>query len=402
MKNKRYLLLGLLNIFDLLLILSIVYFLSSSVTSLYIVIGIVLFFFILMIIKTYSKNGLGEVVDLDEETSWLKEYLSVVAQAEKLKGEKIEVKFVKQIRIPNSAFYSNKVVYINVSNPIHKDYFEGMLAHELGHAISGFGDRTILMSLSISTILANMFQAIRYDHLKKRKYKINKVLNGMTYLMILILSYKDIFFLNKYFIEEEFLANDYALQLTDGHSLRTYYYKVHKSRKFVHDRFDMKHPPVKDMLDRMESQMSMSVYEEDVYHIKNKIYYIKETDNREEISIKKHNFYYHVATHDDPKVVATLSNNFLRGNGTKKDIDKAIEYSLLAIELGNDMSLYNLAHIYEGLKEYEVALGYLEQAKEKGLKNMDKAIDRVKKKHNDIQELLLSSTIQKEVDDEKD
>lgn len=382
MSKSKYIQLLLLNLFDLFLIMGIGHIISGfNIMGSYILLGIALIIFSIMFIKSKSSKSYGTEVTSSKNIDILEDSMHLVKKAEELKGDKLQIKFVENEVIINSAFYANKVVYINVKNPVKKDYFEGMLAHELGHAITGFGDGIIYFALSLTSITASIITGLRYSYMKRKKKSINKYLDSILYGIIMVLSYKDHFFFNKFIKEDEIKANDYALELTDGHSLRTYYYKVLRSRNFEADRFDLRHPPVNVMLDRMESQMNLDEHELDIFHINSKIYFVRNTVNKEDIESKKHNYYLNIADHSNQQILNKLSNDFLRGNGTTKDNDKAIFYSLKAVEQGSVMALYNLGLIYEQNEDYELALSYLYKAQEKELRNVHVAINRINKKY---------------------
>ena len=374
------------DIIEMILICTFFYFLSNkSVTILMMAFGLTIFMYLLLTFKILLKNPFGKSLVDNAYDNLDEKYQDMFKQAELLKGSKIDFKYVNFKQLINSAFYFNSTVYINTHGNVKGDYFEGLLAHELGHAVSGFGDYSWVMSYRFSTLVSNLVLSIRNRITYKRK-KVNKILDNITYPIIRLLGFVDIFTMYPYIYAEEFKANEIALKLSDGHALRTYYYSLYKRRKFKHNRFDLKHPPVDEMIYKMESLMNLTEYQKDVYHIGNKIYFVTNAKRNKDISIKKHLFYQHVATHDDVEVLVHLSNNYLKGIGTSIDYDKAIEYSLKSVELGYDRGYINLALISEKLDKYDDSLYYLNRAKELELKNVDRILNRVLKKIESIKE----------------
>jgi len=379
MSNSKYILMFLVNLLELVVIISLLIISSLNSIIVLILIGFIGVLYSSIIFKSMNKKTFGEPLEKEGFSDWITKYQYLIEEAEKLKGNKLDVRFVENDQIISPAFYHRNTVYINTKHPLKKEYFEGMLAHELGHAISGFGDYLHLTSLSISTMLVSLIVNGRYVYLMKRN-KINRFLDNIIYMIVMILSYKDHLLLNRFSKEEEYLANYYATKLTDGHSLRTYYYRVLNQRHFLEDRYDLRHPSPMEMIKQMELEMNLTVYEKDVYPIDNRIYYVTSGLDNDYILKIKHEYYLNVASHDNEFVLNTLSNDFLRGSGTEKNYDKAIEFSMKSIEIGSKMALYNLALIYEHLRDYEVSLDYLYKGRKESLKNIDKAIIRVEKK----------------------
>lgn len=336
-------------------------------------------------LKQYQKNPFGESKDI-KEIDFDDRYLDMIQKAEEIKGSKIPVKFIEFERLHYPAFYHKGTVYINSADQSYPlQYIEGLIAHELGHAISGYGDDYVLAQVKMSNVVRALIVNIRYSFMKKKNKEMNKYVEGFLYYLMKSLTWLDEIILFKYLRREEFQANKNACLISDGHSLRTYYYHVHRRRRKQKYEFDVIHPTPRTMILHMEKFMDLDEYNKDVYAVGDKIYYVVNKMNVKEQNIAKFNFYIHKANQDNPYVNNRLSDCYLKGKGVEKDVDKALFYALKAETQGSTKGFYDIGSCYELKEDFDNALTYYTKAKKEGSTAAARKIRSITKKATDLQ-----------------
>jgi hypothetical protein len=312
-----------------------------------------------MLRQVYKKDLFKET--LAQNTK----YSSLIAKAESIKNEPIKVSYVSIPTLYNPAFYHNKVVYINLAGKgLESQYEEGMLAHELGHAISGYADQFIFLNIRISVIFRTIVLNMRNRVLAKNK-ALPKWFDFILYYSLFFLSFIDDLILYRFIRQEEFEANKYACMITSGHSLRTYYYKMHLRYKRQMYPFDLLHPSPKAMIDEMNTFMEIDDLDKPIYHVDYRVYYVERLDKEEDINSLKFSFYARHSNTNHIRVLDTLSHYYMRGIGTERDLDKALHYAYISCHNHNIRGCYNMGLIYEMLEEYTLALNHFMMAQDK-------------------------------------
>ncbi len=343
-----------LNIIMSFLELAIVLFFTFKYGNITIQIFIISLYILLLLFQLIRGNKRNLFEEVKVENNQFENYIELINKTKEYKPN-LQYKYVEYKNLPSPAFYFKDTVYINTAAKIEPEYFEGMLAHELGHATTKLGDYINNVALRLSTIFANMIFMLRVN-IKTRNNILFKILDNILFSIYNILSIPDHLVLNRYVREDEFLANSYACKITDGRSLRTYYYKTHIRQDKYIIRYDFKHPSAKDMMYKMEQEMNITSYEQDVYAIKNRIFYIKNSDKNEKL-IKTHNYYLHCTLHDKD-ISFKLARNFELGRGCDISINQAVAFYTKATNLLHEKAPYNLAEIYNKQENLDQAIKY--------------------------------------------
>lgn len=338
-------------------------------------------------IKQIRSNPFKKlVVDSDQEK--LDEYKELIEKAISLKGKDVPIYFVKYKPLLNPAFYYKGAVYINIATNRMPEYaFEGLLAHEFGHAISGYADRLVYLNIRITVLLATLIKQFRQRIINKKKKLPNKYLDGFLYYLMRFISLGDDLLLYRFIREEEHKANRIACSLTDGHSLRTYYYYVGQRKKKDNYNFDLLHPFPFDMIDQMEPLMSINDKYHCIYPVDHKIYYIDHKERKTDLRQLKFEYYKDLAIQvfgnkelkNTNYILEYVGNAYEKGIGTMPNLGQAILFYQRSVEKGSTIAHLKLGRAYEKSTQYEQALVHYRLAKENN-HNVDAAIKRVEQR----------------------
>lgn len=362
MRIRRFIILNILgSILELSFILYVLHFFDPLYMYVYLILFLVLV--TIQIIKTIKLTMFEEI---NEPSNQFEEYINLIKQTEQIRNKPLQYKYVNVKEIPSPAFYTRNTVYINKAFKQDKQLFEGILAHELGHASTRLGDVASFSVFRLSSTLSNIFMMLRLQT-RNQKNILFQILDLYLYIMFMLLSLLDEIILNPFMREDEYLANTYALTITDGRALRVYYQKGIKQYQKATMRYDLKHPPVYKMLERLEEQMDLSEHEKDVYAVGTKIYHIHNATSKVERNQKTHNYYYHVLEHTE-EVSLLLARNFEIGQGTQKDIEQALNFYKKAFHFGNKRVSIHIATILIQKENYKEAITYLLEAASQNMK----------------------------------
>lgn len=362
MRIQRFIILNILgSIFELAFIMYVLHFFDPLYMWIYLIV-----FSLLVGIQIIKTIRLSMFEEVEPKTNQFKQYEELIKKAEAKRNKPLSTKYVHIKEIPSPAFYIRNTVYINVAFRQDKLLFEGILAHELGHATTRLGDVASFSVFRLSSTLSNAIMMIR---LQTKDYKglFYKIIDWYLYLLFMIISLLDELILNPFMREDEYLANLYALEITDGRALRTYYQKGVTQYQKQKMRYDLKHPTVLDMVEHLEKHMDLTNHEKDVYAVGTKIYHIKNAATNADRQIKTHNYYLHVLEHTE-EVSLKLARNFELGVGTNKDFDQALNFYQKAFILGNRRVSINIAMLLISKERFSDALKYLEVATEENIR----------------------------------
>lgn len=363
MKNKAFLLINFFgSALELFLLCLIIYIHMNWIV---VVFALILYLVVyIRVIYNLNKETLFEEVQANEKL--MEKCQPIIDKAIKIKGKHINVKFIKIKEIPNPAFYVRNTVYINTLSNTDNRLLEGILAHELGHAITGLGDVANYVVLKASTNLSNILFMLRFS-IKDSKNLLFKLIDFIFYLLFLAVNLVDIIIIHPFLRQDEYKANSYALELTNGKGLRAYYYKAYITRDSLKMKYDLKHPNVLTMMRRMEEKMDLSDIEQKVYGVEDAVIFIDE-ENKMERKRLQHLYYLNIA----PKTIKThkeLAKNYERAIGVELNIEQAIEEYKFAYELGEKTLDTVIVRLYKRINEMEKALPYLEHAADRGKLN---------------------------------
>ena len=137
-------------------------------------------------------------------------------------------------------------------------YLTGIVAHELGHAISGVSNYTLLASLKPSTLISKTLY-LTIVALEDKKHWLLKMLMYCLLVLYVIFSLNNIIFTYPFLISDEFTANSIAVNLGYGESLRCYYGLAlfDEDSNFIR-KLDFMHPKVSSMLDKINKELDIT------------------------------------------------------------------------------------------------------------------------------------------------
>ena len=152
-------------------------------------------------------------------------------------------------------------VYINNEYLCDKLFLPGVIAHELGHAISGISHYTFIPSLKVSTMLSRIFHlTITAFYNSKRSW-----LNNLAYVFYVpyyIINLNNIIFTYRFLRNDEITANKVAVKLGFGDYLRCYYgIALNIGEDPFLRKCDFFHPSIKEMLNNMNKDMNINYIE---------------------------------------------------------------------------------------------------------------------------------------------
>ena len=359
MRLQQFMLLNILgSIIELSFVLLVSYLIGGEILM-NIVLVLYVGLFIYQLIRTNNKNIFKES---KPKNDLFEKHMYLIDETSKLKNKKLYYKYVDLEELPNPAFYFKNTVYINTRAKVDDLLFEGMLAHELGHATTKLGDVINLVVFRFSTIFSNLLYMVRFS-IKDKKTWWFKLLDYMFFVIYMILNTIDIIILHPFIKEDEYIANDYAFKTTGGNALRVYYYGTLRNMSLMKVKYDLKHPPVKKMLERLEKQMDLKEDEKYVYAVGSKVYFTNTKDSDLKHIELVHNYYLNILEHDK-EVSYKLARNFEQGRGTNKDIDEALKFYIKTFDLGNIQTAIKIAEIYKSKDDLKEAFNYYIKASE--------------------------------------
>lgn len=274
-RNARFIILNIIStLIEYSIIFLVFYFLfkfslsKSLLTTLIIfVIFIFITIFALIGIQKPKKNN-------NKETSFkeFEKYSQIVDEANKKYNMKLKVIY-EDIPQPNPAFAIGRTIYINTKFSVPSDLSCGVIAHEVGHSISGLSRLTPIASLRVSTIFCNLFR-ILVSTLCSSDNIINKILSYFFYVLYIIFSLGNFIVLYPFMKEDELIANKYACELGYGLELRVYYAQfINKDEPVLFRKVDTLHPTATYMNELLTQDLKLKGIEKSLYYCNNHLYY---------------------------------------------------------------------------------------------------------------------------------
>jgi hypothetical protein len=232
----------------------------GQLASQIITITLLLIFVLISVYTNRKRENIFEEEGLEDISDFHLEATKKIRRTFTLKTSKnIEIKFVDGLIQPSVMFALMGNVYINTNKKynykiINDVHFEGVLSHELGHAMH-MPDIYFIANLRPTAILGNLLFVIIFNFSRILNRKKNKILNyfvfSLFYVFYVLFNTINLFILYPFKRYEEFEADKASLNFANGYSLRGYYYKLYNQHNSKLDSFrfkfiDFNHPtPIK-------------------------------------------------------------------------------------------------------------------------------------------------------------
>lgn len=222
-------------------------------------------FFLMLILTLFASHQLKLQDDNEENKPLENELLNIINVAEIKYNKKFVLHYISAPQ-PNPAWCIGNNLYINNSCSVNPIYLPGIVAHELGHAISGLSNYTIMASLKPSTMISKIIYLTIVALFRKKKL-IFKIIIFLLLFIYILFSLNNMIFTYPFLIQDEFTANTIAVKLGYGDSLRCYYglAKFDNDNDFLR-KIDFMHPTVIDMLDRVNKELNIKDEYLDMYY----------------------------------------------------------------------------------------------------------------------------------------
>ena len=123
---------------------------------------------------------------------------------------------------PNPAWCIGNHIYINNQFRCDNVFLPGVVAHELGHVISGISHFTFIPSLKVTSILSRVFH-LSITALLNHDKTFCKIISWVLFIPYYIINLNNIIFTYHFLKEDEINANSIAAKLGYGEYLRCYY-----------------------------------------------------------------------------------------------------------------------------------------------------------------------------------
>lgn len=236
-------------------------FIISLIMTLLILILMILF--VVYANYTLRKTNMEDKVRPCEE-----ELLKIVKIVEKKYNKKVVLHYVSAPQ-PNPAWCIGNHVYINNEYRCPDIYLPGVIAHELGHVISGVSNFTFIPSLKVSTILSRVFQLSIMALVSSKKASL-KMIAYILFIPYYIINLNNLIFTYHFLKNDEFFANQIACELGYGDYLRCYYgLAVRDGEDPLFRKCDLMHPNIDKMLSRINELLNIRKEYENIYYINN-------------------------------------------------------------------------------------------------------------------------------------
>ena len=127
----------------------------------------------MIVFVIYANITLRKTSIEDKNRPCEDELLKIVSKVSSKYKKKVKLHYVSAPQ-PNPAWCIGNHVYINNEYSCPDIYLPGVIAHELGHVISGISNYTFIPSLKISTLISRVFQLTIMAFVKSNKKILRK------------------------------------------------------------------------------------------------------------------------------------------------------------------------------------------------------------------------------------
>lgn len=310
----------------------------STHISIIITLVILIVFFILAIYTLINSQNVFEPNKVHVIKAFHEETINHIKKAYRAKTEKdISINFVDGKLQPSIMFALVDNIYINTNKlysyqSIDDIHFEGILAHEVGHAMH-MSKIYALANLRISAVIGNILfiDTINYSYKlnKKKKKLLTHILFIFRYTLFILFNLLNIFILYPFKKYEELAADRLSLTVSNGYSLRGYYFKImrnHQSKleKFRFKFIDLNHPCPKTHYDKLNNLMKDTNKNCELYK-SNQVYVYKYSNE-----LDRYSQIIHFVENDVLSKLPSIYMYLARLSEKNNDLDYAKKYYLLA------------------------------------------------------------------------
>ena len=261
----------ILNLISVIIEYTIIYLFFRFILKKVFLISIIMTFiiFILMVlIVVYANIVLRKSKIEDKSRPCEEEIIKIINKCSEIYNKKFYLHYVSAPQ-PNPAWCISNHIYINNQYRCSNIYLPGVVAHELGHAISGISNYTFIPSLKISTLISRVFYLTIISLINIDK-KITNIIARIFYIPFYIINLNNLIFTYHFLKEDEFTANSVAVKLGYGEYLRCYYATVLKyDDNKLFRKADLMHPSIKLMIEKINFELGIKKELVDIYYINN-------------------------------------------------------------------------------------------------------------------------------------
>ena len=250
----------LLNIFSVLIEYLLIYLFFRYVLNKVFLISLIMtlvIFTIMVIFILYANIILRKTNIEDEKRPYEKELLNLIDNVEKKYHKDFHLHYVSAPQ-PNPAWCVGNHIYINNEYVNDEIFLPGMIAHELGHAISGISHYTFIPSLKVSTTLSRVLYLTIVAMFNSKKKFVKNISYGL-FIPYYIINLNNMVFTFHFLRNDEITANSIAVELGYGDYLRSYYglAKLYEQDPFL-VKCDFYHPSIDKMIHCMNQKMKIN------------------------------------------------------------------------------------------------------------------------------------------------
>lgn len=221
---------------------------------------------LMIVFVIYANITLRKTSIEDKNRPCEDELLKIVSMVSNKYKKNVKLHYVSAPQ-PNPAWCIGNHVYINNEYSSPDIYLPGVIAHELGHVISGISNYTFIPSLKISTLISRVFQLTIMAFVKSNK----KILHAIAYFLFVpyyIINLNNIIFTYHYLRDDELYANKIACELGYGEYLRCYYgIAVKNDEDPLFRKCDFMHPSIDKMIDEINDELNVPKEYKNIYYI---------------------------------------------------------------------------------------------------------------------------------------
>lgn len=196
------------------------------------------------------------------------EILKIIDKCSLVYNKKFYLHYVSAPQ-PNPAWCISNHIYINNQYRCSNIYLPGVVAHELGHAISGISNYTFIPSLKMSSFISRVFYLTIVALVNVDK-KVTNIIANIFFIPYYIVNLNNLIFTYHFLKEDEIAANSVAAKLGYGEYLRCYYGEVLKyDDNKLFRKADLMHPSIELMINKLNFELGIKNELLDIYYIDN-------------------------------------------------------------------------------------------------------------------------------------
>lgn len=247
---------------------------------------------------------------------------------------------------------------IFVAEEAAPSFRRGLIAHEMGHAVSGL-TRFGKVNMRLSGIIANLLAGIMINLLSASKCKgLARACAYLIFPFFIILSLPNIIAVVPFMRADEYAANELAVSLGYGEELRCLYRSFFSETNKLVSAIDLVHPSIENMIARINKQMELSEEELKIYSTGLVVHYVDAPDSQKTKAV--YDWYvYREKTVGDGYYSYMIGHSLENGNGTEIDREKAKRSYERALAKGFAPSARRLSEMYKDEGDISSAYAYM-------------------------------------------